>query len=119
MSDYTAVQKALADGAEPGMLCATCPWDRNYVSPPTMTSAEIEAQIEKAASEDDRRAAEAKLTGQEVPLPVGSLMMAIAVGGKDTSGQLCPVFALRLRSGGGRKIADLVQSAMQSWDDES
>jgi hypothetical protein len=46
-------------------------------------------------------------------------MTALIYGGRDTSGQLCPVFALRLRSGDGRKIADQVRSAMQSWDDES
>ena len=119
MSDYQAVQKALADAAQPSMLCATCPWDRNCVTPPTMTKAEIEAQIEKASREDQAKADAAKFIGGEVPMPVGSLMTALIYGGRDTSGQLCPVFALRLRSGDGRKIADQVRSAMQSWDDES
>jgi hypothetical protein len=119
MSDYTAVQKALADGAEPRMLCATCPWDRNCVSPPTMTSAEIDAQIAQATEMDDKRAEEARLAGQPAPMPTGALMTAMVVGGRDTMGQFCPVFALRLRSSGGRRVADLTRSAMQSWDDES
>ena len=119
MSDYTAVQKALADGAEPAMLCATCPWDRNCITPPTMTSAEVEQKIAEASAEDQKRADAARAAGQEVPIPNGTLVTLLAVGGRDTSGQMCPVFALRLRSGGGRKIAELVRSAMQSWDDES
>jgi hypothetical protein len=119
MSDYSAVQNALEGGASPAMLCTTCPWDRNCVSPPTMTKAEIDAHIAKATREDEQRSAQAALMGGEPQLPMGSLMTALVYGGRDTSGQLCPVFALRLRSGNGRRIADSVRSAMQSWDDES
>lgn len=119
MSDYTAVQKALSDGASPAMLCTTCPWDRNCVSPPTMTRDEVDAHLAAAARDDEAKAAAAQLMGEPPPMPAGTLMTAIAVGGRDVMGQLCPVFALRLRSGSGRRIADLVRSAMQSWDDES
>ena len=118
MSDYTAVKKALTDGAQPAMLCATCPWDRTCVSPPTMTSAEIDAQMAEAAKQDDQKLTEARATGQDPGLPAGTLMTALAYAGKDTSAQVCPVFALRLRSSGGRQIADAMKATMQGWDDE-
>ena len=119
MSDYSAVQQALEDGAQPSMLCATCPWDRTCVTPPAMTKAEIDAKVAEASRKDDERAAEARASGQQVPMPVGSLLTALTFGARDTMGQFCPVFSLRLRSSGGRGIADSVKSAMQGWDDES
>ena len=118
MSDYQAVQKALAAGADPGMLCTTCPWDRTCISPPSMTKAEIDAEIAKASADDDKRAAAARLAGEPAPMPTGSLMTALVYGAKDTQSQVCPVFALRLRSSGGRKIADSLRVAMQGWDDQ-
>jgi hypothetical protein len=95
-TDYQAVQKALGDGADPAMLCATCPWDRNCFSPPTMTSADVEQQIAEAAARDEREAAEARMSGRDAAMPVGTLMAAVIYGGKDTSAQVCPVFGLRL-----------------------
>lgn len=118
MADYSAVQKALTDGAEPAMLCATCPWDRTCVSPPVMTSAEIDAEIAKASAEDQRRSDAAVAAGKAAPLPTATLMMAAVYGGKDTSAQICPVFALRLRSGSGRDITDGIRATMQGWDDQ-
>lgn len=118
MTDYTAVEKALSDGAQPSMLCATCPWDRTCISPPTMTRAEVEAKIAAAAAQDDAKLAEAKALGADPGLPVSSLLTAITLGGKDTSALICPVYALRLRSGAGRTIADAAKAAMQGWDDE-
>ena len=119
MNDYGAVQEALKAGVEPAMLCATCPWDRNCISPPTMTSAEIDAKLAEAAAKDEASAAEARAAGHDPGMPQSMILTAIAVGGRDLMGQLCPVFALRLRSSGGRRIADSVRSAMQAWDDES
>ena len=118
MSDYSAVKKALTDGAQPAMLCATCPWDRTCIAPPTMTSAEIDAKMAEAAAQDDQKLAEAQTRGQQPALPVGSLLTALTYAGKDTSAQVCPVYALRLRSSGGRRIADTMKAAMQSWDDD-
>lgn len=100
------------------MLCATCPWDRNCFSPPTMTQAEIDQHIAEAGHADERRAAEAQAMGRDPGLPAGSLLTAILYAGKDTSVQVCPVFALRLRSSGGRKIADTFKNLMQEWDDQ-
>ena len=119
MTDFQAVSKALAGGADPAMLCATCPWDRNCVTPPTMTTADVEAQIAEAARKDDEHLAQARIAGVDPGLPTGSLLTALVVGGRDTSAQVCPVFALRLKSSGGREIADSIRSSMQAWDDAS
>lgn len=118
-ADYSAVQKALASGANPAMLCATCPWDRNCVTPPAMTSAEIEEHIGKASREDQERAEAAKARGGEAPMPTATLLSALVYAGKDTSASVCPVFALRLKSSGGRRLADTIRAAMQGWDDQS
>lgn len=118
MTDYGAVQKALEGGAQPSMLCTTCPWDRTCIAPPTMTRAEIDAEMAKAAKDDDRKLAEAQAAGKDPGLPTATLLTAIAIGARDTTGQFCPVFALRLRSSGGREIADGLKVSMQKWDDQ-
>jgi len=117
MADYEPVKKALSEGLDPAMLCQTCPWDRPCITPPVMTSAEIDAHMTKAAEEDKARAEKA---GRETGLGAvaGTLMAAVAFGGKDTAAQVCPVFALRLRSSAGRGIADSLRESMQGWDDQ-
>lgn len=111
MSDYQAVTKALASGADPAMLCATCPWDRNCVTPPTMTAGEVKQQIDEAAAQD-----EAAMRADPHKAPMAALMTALVVGGRDTAMQACPVLAVRLRSAEGRKIAERVRSMMQGWE---
>jgi hypothetical protein len=120
MADYEPVQKALGEGLDPAMLCQTCPWDRPCITPPTMTSAEVKAHMDKAVREDMERAAVTGGGGRESGLSAiaGTLMTAVAFGGKDTAAQVCPVFALRLRSGAGRSIADSLRESMQGWDDQ-
>jgi hypothetical protein len=113
MSDYQAVKDALAKGTDPAMLCQTCPWDRNCISPPMMTSGEIDARMAEAAAKDD-----AHMAANPGAMPTTSLITAVTFAGRDTSGQLCPVFALRLRTGAGRIIADAVRSLMQGWGDD-
>jgi len=83
-----------------------------------MSSAEIEAQMREAAARDRAEAEDARRMGRETQMPVGTLMTAVLYAGKDTSAQVCPVFALRLRSSGGRKIADTFKGMMQEWDDQ-
>lgn len=120
MSDYQAVQKALAEGREPSMLCTTCPWDRSCLNPPTMTKAEVDAVIEKAQQDDVLRSANARLKGKPMAgleASAGLLVTAVAYGGRDLSAHICPVLALRLRSSSGREIADGLKSSMQGWDD--
>jgi len=87
--------------------------------PPTMTKAEVDAKMAEAMKQDDAKMAEAKTLGREAGMPVHGLLTAVTLGGRDIMGQFCPVFALRLRSSAGRKIADRVKSAMQAWDDQS
>ena len=118
MNDFQPVQKALAGGADPAMLCATCPWDRNCVTPPSMTSADIDARIKEGSEMDEKRAAEARATGRDPGMPTGTLLSALMFAGRDTSASVCPVFALRLKSSGGRKIADTFKGLMQEWDDQ-
>jgi hypothetical protein len=118
VTDYGAVQNALAGGAQPAMLCATCPWDRTCITPPTMTRAEIDEQMAKAMKDDERKLAAAEARGQNPGLPAAALLTAITIGSRDTMGQFCPVFALRLRSSGGREIVDTLKASMQKWDDQ-
>ena len=119
MSDYQPVSRALESGASPAMLCQTCPWDRTCLTPPQMSRTEIDEHIAKAMAEDDARTAGAKAAGQNPGMPIGGLLSTLVFAGKDTSASICPVFALRLRSFGGRQIADGLKASMQAWDDES
>ena len=112
MTDYQPVTKALAEGADPAMLCTTCPWDRNCINPPSMTAAEIDARMNEASKKDEAAMAADPL-GRT--MPTGILLTAVMYAGKDTSMQACPVLGLRLRSGDGRKIADMMRTAMQAW----
>lgn len=107
MTDYMPVKDALAAGTPPELVCAACPWDRLCITPPTMTSGDIDRQIKEAEEKDSAR------PGAENKMPVAMLMTAIALGGKDTAAQLCPVFALKLRGPEGREIADTLRSSMR------
>lgn len=120
MTDYEPVKKALSEGLDPSMLCQTCPWDRPCITPPAMTAAEVKAHLDKAAREDEARLARTGGGGADSCLSAiaGTLMTAMAYGGKDTAAQVCPVFALRLRSSAGRGIADSLRESMQGWDDQ-
>lgn len=118
MSDYTLVDQALATGADPAMLCATCPWDRNCINPPSKTKVEIDTEIKKAAAADAQRAEQAGAEGDKA-FPVGTLITAAVQAGRHLSATVCPVLALRLRSSGGRAIAENMRTTMQSWDDQA
>lgn len=119
MSDFESVSKALGGGADPAMLCATCPWDRNCVTPPSMTRADIDQRVQEASEKDQLNAERARAAGKDPGMPMGSLLTALMFAGRASSAEVCPVFALRLRSSGGRKIADGLKGLMQRWDDES
>lgn len=114
MSDYRKVSEALQAGAEPEMLCMTCPWDRFCITPPTMTREDIEEQLEDAKRKDAEAVEAAKAAGKDPGMPVGILVHALAVGGKDTSCQVCPVFALRLRSNEGGTFVQAIRQQMQA-----
>lgn len=106
---YQQVEKELAKGTAPELLCMTCPWDRLCITPPTVTRADIERQIEEAKQQDEA------LDPERKKAPMGMLLTAITMGGRDQMGTLCPVFALRLRSPDGRRLMDTVRQTMQGW----
>lgn len=116
MSDYDSVERALSQGVSPAMLCMTCPWDRYYIMPPSMTRADIDERMAEAQREDDERVSP---TGEKTAFPVGQLLSAMLFAGKDKAAEICPVFSLRLKSSGGRRIADEIKDGMQRWDDAS
>lgn len=107
---YEQVKKALADGADPDMLCMTCPWDRNCITPPDMTAGDIQAHIDKARRQDEQN----KLAGRGDGFPVGTLLTSVVMAGRDTSAQICPVLAMRLKLPEGREVVDLIKNHMQS-----
>jgi hypothetical protein len=118
MTDYEDVRKALADGADPAFLCATCPWTRNCVSPPTMTRQEIDEHIQNAWVTDARVSDDFRKAGVDYRPPVGAMVTALTLGGRDMMTPACPVLALRLRSSGGRTLSDGLKNTMQQWDDD-
>lgn len=113
MTDYKTVADALAGGTDPEMLCMTCPWDRFCITPPSMTKDEVDRQINDAKVKDDEKVAASKAEGNNPGMPVGMLLMTLTLAGKDTSCQVCPVFALRLRTSFGGEIVRSIRNTMQ------
>jgi len=116
---YKAVKDAMENGAPPEMLCRTCPWDRYCITPPAMTTAEVNALQAKAEAKDKAEMEAARIRGEEPNLPMGTLMTAMIFAGKDEQATLCPVFSARLRSSQGRQIADGFKTTMTNWDDDA
>lgn len=114
MNDYRAVSDAMAAGASPSMLCATCPWDRYCITPPTMTKQDVDTRIEEAKAKDEAKdKASPNLSG----MPINMLMNLVAFASKDIEAMVCPVFAMRLRSSEGRDIVDGLKDTMKAWND--
>lgn len=110
---FDQVARALKDGADPAMLCMTCPWDRNCIVPPAMTSEDVNRKIDEAAQRDEERLNAAKAKGEPVGIPVGMLLTTMTFAGRDKSAEICPVLAMRLRLPEGRATVDLIKSHMQ------
>lgn len=106
---YDAVKRELTAGTPAELICATCPWDRLCVKPPAMTEHEVKAQIDAAETADRERDPSGK------GMPMGALMTALTLSGRASSGEMCPIFAARLRSPDGRGLADTMRSSMQNW----
>jgi hypothetical protein len=117
LTDYSQVTKALAEGVQPAMICATCPWDRNCVNPPSMTAGEVDRLVSEASEKDQAQILAAQAAGRKSPMPTATLLVAAVYAGRDTALQACPVLGVRLRSADGRRVAETVRSAMQSWAD--
>lgn len=107
---YQQVSDALKNGADPAMLCMTCPWDRFCLTPPSMSAQEIDQHIADAKRMD----AEAAAKDPQKPLPIGTLVTTMVFAGRDTQAKLCPVLAMRLKLPEGRTVVDLVKQRMQS-----
>lgn len=107
MNDYARVAEALKQGVTPSELCASCPWDRHCVHPPDFSAQDIEQGRQEAIDsvEDEQGKLFAALLGLAV------------FAGRELLGETCPVFAVRLRSSGGRRISDTLKAAMRSWTD--
>lgn len=108
MSAYQNVTEQLESGIAPDVLCATCPWDRLCVSPPSMSRQDVDSRI-KAEAEKDK----ARRPGE---MPINTLLTALVVAGNATTGEQCPVFSLRLRGPDGRQIADAIRTHMRGLD---
>jgi len=91
------------------------PWDRYCVSPPTMTSQEVQARLAEARQQDDEARAVAMTTADsgDPAFPMRTLLTAMTLGGRDRTAPMCPVFALRLRSSNGRAVVDHLKAYMQ------
>lgn len=106
MSDYSTVKNAMKAGTPHELICQTCPWDRLCITPPQMSGADVDRQLQEA---------------QQPPEPGESRDGAVAVAlmkvmlfaGKDTQANLCPVFAARLSTEDGRLIADSIRNSMR------
>lgn len=108
MSDYSSVENALKEGVSPELLCATCPWDRLCITPPTMTSRDVDRAIETTAE---------KVGGSKSPTAQlsATLLSALVYGGRDKTATLCPVFRLRFASPEGRRVVDVLKPLMREW----
>lgn len=114
MSNYKGVSDALAEGADPAMLCMTCPWDRLCITPPKMTRQEIEDAKGKSRRDDEIAMEKARIEGKAGgAFPVGTLLTGLLYAGKDTAADICPVLALRLRTDEGQQIVGLVRTHMK------
>lgn len=82
-----------------------------------MTKGDVEKIMKEAEEKDRLQAVQAKAEGKKPQMPVGMLLTAVTMGGRDTQAACCPVFALRLRSGQGRTLVDQLKGRMTAWDD--
>lgn len=110
---HQQAKQELERGTPAEVICATCPWDRLCVQPPSMS----EQEYRRAVDEAERKDRERDPLGTK--MPAGMLMTALTLGSHVSSGQLCPVFALRLRGPDGRKVADGVRELMRAYGEAS
>lgn len=106
--NYRQVTEALQAGADPHMLCETCPWDRNCINPPAMTAGQVKVELDKAKAE-----AVKPEPGGDRPRDGGlmmGLLSSLMISGKDTQAEVCPVLAVSLRTPDGRRINDALRA---------
>lgn len=103
------VREALKTGADPHMMCATCPWDRTCIKPPAMTTGDVEEALDPNTIREE--------VGKDGDFLFASVLKAMTLGGRDTAAPICPVLADRLRGSEGKRIADALRELMVSWAD--
>lgn len=103
------IREALKTGADPHMICATCPWDRTCIKPPAMTTGDVEDALDP-----DNIMSE---TGDGEGFMFAAMVKVMTFVGRDTSAPVCPVLVDRLRSSDGKRIADALRELMTSWVD--
>lgn len=108
MSDYDRVEMSLKSGADPALLCATCPWDRQCVKAPELTQEDIDRKVKEAGDKDIARSKD-----QKDSFPFGTLITSMMYAGRARTGEICPVLALMLRSSDGRRVSDGLRALMQ------
>lgn len=113
MTNHKTVSDALESGADPEMLCMTCPWDRFCITPPKMTRQQIEAEKVRSKTEDEAAMAKARTEGRDGGFPMGTLLTSLLYAGKDTAADLCPVLAVRLRTDEGQQIVQMIRCHMK------
>jgi len=76
--------------------CATCPWNKNCIEPPSMTEAEVKAKLDESMPTKTDRIDEHEDIGKSL---IGGLMTTLMFSGKDTECKVCPTFAAAMKSG--------------------
>jgi hypothetical protein len=103
------IREALKTGADPHMICATCPWDRTCIRPPAMTTGDVEEALNPDTIRGEAGEGEGSL--------LVAMIKAMTFAGRDTAAPVCPVLVDRLRSSDGKRIADALRELMTSWVD--
>lgn len=103
------IREALKTGADPHMICATCPWDRTCIRPPAMTTGDVEEALNPDTIWDE--------AGEGEGFLLVAMVKAMTFLGRDTDAPVCPVLVDRLRSSDGKRIADALRELMVSWAD--
>lgn len=116
MNDYTRVEEALKKGVDPVHLCMTCPWDRFCITPPTMTSDEVDSRIKEAETKDNERNLAAGKSPRD-SMPIGMMLSTLMLAGKDRQAEICPVLSLALRTKIGEQLSRTLKAFMQKDDD--
>ena len=86
--------------------CASCTWDKFCLSPPTMTSEEVESRTKP------KPPAERAVEGEEKKDSLlGDMLNIMMFSGKDTECRACPQLISRLREG--PELSNYIKSFMQ------
>ncbi len=85
--------------------CASCPWDKLCIRPPSMTEAEVKEKMERErpSNPNDPKAEDGAL--------LGSMLSAIFFAGKDRECIACTAFITKLREN--PELSNRIRAIMQ------